>query len=162
MNKLIKSSMFMLAMLLVLFLFGCSVPKEFFEFYELPEEERSRVFREFPIDKQIDYPLYAMLREPPDFTFSEEIAREGDVIVPAVLRRLRDEKADYRKVDILYIVWEFCHLNNCKENRPDIIVEVEREVLNIHGPARRRMAERSLSIMKGNPAPLPQVPRDFW
>src|SRR5688500_13122236 len=80
-------------------LFNCGASEEFESFYRLHPEERERQFVAFPLDKQIDFHLMAMSREPPDYSFSPMIARSGDVIVPRLLKRLRTEQADYRKAD---------------------------------------------------------------
>lgn len=136
---------------------NCGVPGDFVEFYRLPEKERMRVFHGLPIEKQIDYHLYAMLREPPDQSFSKEIARQGEPAIQAVLYRIAREDEDFRKVDLLEIVADFCQIENCKENKPDIINAVEQEVRKIKDPNWRALAEKSVSYMKGNPVPLPQI-----
>lgn len=137
--------------------FSCGAPKEFVDFYQLPQKERSQKFRTFAIEKQLDYHLLAMAREPSDYTFSEEIARQGDVVLPAVLRRMEWEKEDSRKVNVIVILSDFCRLEDCKKNKPEIIEAVEKQISSIRSPAWRGIAEQLLSAMKGNPVPLPEI-----
>ena len=140
-------------------LIGCNLPKDFIDFYNLPKDKRALQFASLPIDKQIDYHLYAMSMEPPDFTFSEEIAKNGNRIIPPVLYRLKIEKRDRKKVDLLVILKDLCRNENCRNAEPSFFTEVENEVSKMHDPEWRRMAEESLSYIKGNPVPFPQYPR---
>jgi hypothetical protein len=130
---------------------GCflqSRPADYLKFKELPVTQQHCEFKKLPIDKQIDYYLFDRSREPPDFSFAYDIASQGAKVIPPVLKRLRDEPAEYRQVDLIllleFITTQYVDLENDKE----VIITIEEIVGKMKDPDWKRMAEKSLAAVK--------------
>jgi hypothetical protein len=137
---------------------GCNYPKEFTDFYNLPGEKQIEVLKSLPIDKQIDFHLYAMSREPPDRRFAEDIALQGDKIIPDVLRRFKEENEDYNKNSILEIFYELCRKQKCSESHPEVIRQIEEEITKMKDAGWQKTAQIYLPSIKGESKPFTGQP----
>lgn len=107
---------------------GCSYSQDYIDFSKLPRNQQTQELLKLPIDKQIDYHLNAMTREPPDRRLGENIASQGDKIIPDVLRRLKSEKDDYQKANVIEIFDELCLKQNCSQTHPELITQISEEI----------------------------------
>ena len=130
---------------------GCfpqSRPANYLKFKELPVAKQHCEFKKLSIDKQIDYYLFDRSREPPDFSFAYDIASQGAKVIPPVLKRLRDEPAEYRQVDLIrlleFITTQYVDLKNDRE----VSNTIEEIVAKMNDPDWKRMAEKSLAAIK--------------
>jgi hypothetical protein len=135
----------------------CGTSREFVEFYKLPESEQTRQFAKFPIEKQIDFHLQAMSMEPPEMKFAQIIADQGDIIIPPVLARLKTDRHDRRTLDYMLIFKEFCRRRNCEQTNPQLLSDLEKEIVRIEDPFWREKAEKDIALMRGAPVPFPTV-----
>jgi hypothetical protein len=141
-------ALFLLHICLCGLLSACHYPSEYIEFRRLPPERQHAEFRRFPIDKQIDFYLYSMNREPPDTSFADDIARRGKEVIPFLLARLQNERAEYRQYDIIFI-FEVMHRNhNSLGDEEEAIRTIEEVVARMRDSYWRRMAQRSLDVIK--------------
>lgn len=116
---------------------GCllqSPPADYLKFKELPIRQQHCEFKKLSIEKQIDYCLLDRNREPPDLSFADDIASQGRAVIPALLKRLRDEKAEYRQEAIVNIFEDM--------NRHYVDLRSDKEVLGAIKEAIEKMEDR--------------------
>lgn len=154
---MLKTSFFLLMFIVFGVVDSCGTSQEFKEFYALSRDKQKEQMMKMPIDKQIDFHLYAMRRHPADKRFAEDIAAQGENVVPDVIRRFRNEEKDYRKTDILYILVEICRTKKCEEDK-ELIAKVSNGISLMKDEIQKNYALKTLSFIKGEPQELPKVP----
>lgn len=86
--------------------YGCPLPlhsRECQSFFDMPQEQRNSVFREYPIEKQLEIYHCGMGWEPPYTEYAYEIAAGGERNIPFLLERLKAERSELFQKDILRI-----------------------------------------------------------
>ena len=99
---------------------GCGYSSDYNKFREIPLARQRCEFSKLPLDKQIDFHMSSIAREPPDFQLGVYIAQKGKDALPRVLERFEQETEDYRKEAITQIFKEmhtlgYVNLNEEKE-----------------------------------------------
>src|SRR5262245_5417191 len=108
---------------------GCNFPQDYVDLMELPKTQRHETFRKLPIEKQVDfYLLRATFSHPPDTSFADDIALQGEKVIPYLLEQLKKEPVDHRRHYIIY-VFERIHVNSVdlRENK-EVIGALEQSV----------------------------------
>lgn len=139
---------------------GCNYPDDYVQFRKLPEDRQKAEFKQLPIEKQIDYYLYSMSREPADMRFDEAIASQGRVILPVLLRRLEVEP-EYRQTDLLRVI-EVMHRKFVPLNEDQEVIDTLGEVVGrMKDPNWQRISEKSLQVIRQKPGTPGARPRTF-
>ena len=129
-----------------------SPPADYVKFKELPVAKQHCEFKKLSIDKQIDYYLLDRNREPPDLSFADDIASQGRAVIPALLKRLREEKAEYRQEAIVNIFEDMNrHYLDLRDDK-EVIDALKDAIARMEDPDWARMARKSLNAIEVGPA----------
>ena len=79
-----------------------TIPPEYKAFLDLSRDAQLGRMRRMPIDKQIDYYFAGQEYVHPPLSLDDTIAERGKEAIPFILKRLKEEEKDYRKVFLLY------------------------------------------------------------
>ena len=140
------------SVLISLLVIGCSIPADEQEeypeaarLYSLPREEQLERFQILPREEQYAVAVYAETHcEPPDTRFSSEMAKQGGLIVPFLLSRLRSETDQSKRfvvVRMLHTIGLFyCDLSK----REDVRQAIQNEITSISDSESREWSGRML------------------
>src|SRR2546421_11380051 len=95
--------------LTVTLLAGCGprMPAEYKWFFDLSPQQQHAEMKKFPIDKQVDYYLVGMSYvHPPKMGLATDIAQQGKTALPYLMKRLKEEREDYERANIMLILKE--------------------------------------------------------
>lgn len=137
--------------LLFVTLGGCfaqSPPDDYLKFKELSIREQHCGFKKLSIDKQIDYYLLDRNREPPDLSFSLDIASQGRAVIPALLKRLREENAEYRQEAIMNIFEDMDRYYVDLKSDKEVISALKEIVAKMKDQNWARMSQESLNAIE--------------
>lgn len=128
---------------------GCQpLPKEFREFTKLPRDQRIAKFNTLPIDKQIDFHLLNMSREPPDSSLAYEIAKQGPSVLPALLSRMDGHVSGRQSVDLL-LVFRTMHKKFVDlSHNSEVIRILEKAYAEITHPTWKSLFKRGLDEIR--------------
>ena len=132
---------------------GCllqSPPADYLRFKELPVEKQHCEFKKLSIDKQIDYYLLDRNREPPDLSFADDIAGQGRVVIPALLKRLREEKAEYRQQALILIFEDMNRYADLRAER-EVIDTLKETIAKMEDRDWAKSAQKSLNAIERGP-----------
>jgi hypothetical protein len=130
---------------------GCQYPSDYNKFRQLPLERQRCEFSKLPLDKQIDFHLYSMVREPPDFQLGIYVAQKGKDALPRVLERFENEPEDYRKEAISQIFKEMHTLGyvNLNEEK-DALDRIKIVVSKMTAPQWKEIAEKNVFYIESH------------
>jgi uncharacterized protein YfbU (UPF0304 family) len=110
--------------------------------------------QKLPIEKRIDYYL-AGLRyfHPPQIGLADDIAQEGKQALQVLLNRLKGEKDEITKVDIMYI-FKVMHGSyyNLKDER-DVTAQLKQTTQDMRDPSSKSRGEEILRFITENQSP---------
>lgn len=111
----------------------------------MPQEQRNSVFREYPIEKQLEIYHCGMGWEPPYTEYAYEIAAGGERNIPFLLERLKAERSELFQKDILRI-FVAMSVRGQLQGRQDIVVQLEQVVAEMwFGPIKEDAEEHFTS-----------------
>lgn len=136
---------------------GCGgVPPEYEAFLELPLNRQREELKKFPPEKQLEY-YFAGLRymHPGNQGLADPIAERGKDALPFLLGRLRGEKNERHKADIIFI-FEMMHVSyyNLKDER-EVISLLEETKAGAKSPDLREKCDEALKLIRENKSPDP-------
>ncbi len=134
---------------------GCffqAPPDDYLKFKELPIEKQHCEFKKLSIDKQIDYYLFDRDREPPDLRFADDIARQGTTVIPALLKRLREEHAEYRQEAIVKILEAMSRKYVDLRTNQEVIDAIKEAIAKMEDRDWQRITQNSLNAIERGPA----------
>lgn len=133
---------------------GCDdTPAVYKDFLSLPVEEQNARVKKFPIDKQIEYHLARLRYTRPPSGFDDIIASEGKEAVPHLLKRLREEKLDYQRVNILYLLRYMHRFYYDLHDEPSVIEQLKDAASKIESPDHRKNAQEIVRDIEENHPP---------
>jgi hypothetical protein len=139
---------------------GClakSPSADYLKFKELPVAKHCE-FKKLSIDKQVDYYLLDRNQEPPDLRFTDDIASQGTAVIPALLKRLGDEKAEYRQEAIVRILAAMSRKYVDLSTNKEVIDAIKEAIAKMEDPDWQRITQNSLNaIEKGSPEGLKPI-----
>jgi len=129
-------------------------PPEYREFLRLPPDQQRERMRTSPIDKQIDYYLAGTTYvHPPLLGLRDVIASRGKEAIPALMKRLKEEKKDYHKMDLM-LVFSSMHLFYYDLRGETEVIELLKEVAaNMETPEDKARAEEMVKDIVENRPP---------
>lgn len=105
-KRLLRVLIGIAGLLLSIVCFGTAITSENRQFLDLPIKERRESIGQYPLDKQVDLYLLAVLtKHPPDLGLADAVAKNGLKIVPFLTKRLVEEKREIAKmylIDVFY------------------------------------------------------------
>lgn len=153
----LRSKALLSVILLAYFGAGCgSVPPEYETFLELPSNQQRDELRKFPPEKQLEY-YFAGLKymHPGNKGLADVIAERGKSALPFLIDRLRKEKSERNKAEIIFI-FEVMHVSyyNLKDEG-EVLSLLEETKADAEWPELRRKSEEALKLIRENKAPDP-------
>jgi len=125
-----------------------SPPADYLKFKELPVAKQHCEFKKLSIDKQLDYYLLDRNREPPDLSFADDIASQGREVIPALLKRLREEKAEYRQEAIVHIFEDMNRRYLDLRDDREVIDALKETIAKMEDRDWARIAQKSLNAIE--------------
>ena len=133
---------------------GChrTTPPEYEGFLNLPLSEQHKVLRNLPLEKRMDYYLAAMeYNEPPGVGLADDIAREGKMALPILTKRLREEKDERVRIQIIRI-FEFMHAHYYKlKNESEILTQLRETIDSMKDAGNRQSGMDMLRHIESDP-----------
>ena len=120
-------------------------------FIELPLEQQQARFKTCPLEQQLELYHCAMRQSPPIMGYEYEIAGHGEKIVPILIEKLRIEKEDDSKLELIRILQVMSKRTDV-HNKQDMIEQVGRSVSSIRFYQMRQKAQDMFEDIKKNSA----------
>jgi hypothetical protein len=99
-------------------------------FVELPLEQQQAKFKTYALEKQLELYHCAMKQRPPVMGYEYEISGHGEKIIPILVEKLRVEKEDDSKLELIRILQVMFRRGDVRDPQ-SIIEEVGRAVSSI-------------------------------
>lgn len=148
MSKMIAVVFFVL--LASLLFRGCEQrPQDCRDVIDVPREQGYAKFRTYPIEKQLDVYLCAMHVEPPDLGLADEIAKQGQPVIPALIERLKSSEREIDQEDIIY-VFEVMSGSGMLRGRKDVIADISQVIDNMKISQVKQASEERLKKIQIN------------
>jgi hypothetical protein len=137
-------------LLLVSFAAGCPrVPLEYRPFFALPRRHQPAELLRQPLDRQFDIYIAGMTgAHPARIDLGLVIGEQGPRIMPTLLRRMRQARHDYEKVDLAWVLRGMPCRPSSADSVRDAIDSVQAEVSAIRDSASRADGEQMLRYAK--------------
>jgi hypothetical protein len=132
------------------------VPADQAAILHLRGQARVDAMHRLPLDDQVSLYVIAMLRgRPPEVGLAHALAENGAPILPAVLRRIREERDDVVIWDLLEVLRWVDKLGHAPVgDDPEVMAFLRSKVAAMRDDVLRRYAEARLSWIKcGQPTP---------
>jgi hypothetical protein len=131
------------------------VPPEYRNFLKLPRDQQHAKMRTLPVDKQIDYYLAGRRYIHPPLFLGDVIASQGKEAVPFLMKRLKEEKKDFNKIDLIYL-FSYIHRFHYDLRAEKDVIELLKEVAaNMETPEDKIRAEEIVKdIIENRPPDL--------
>ncbi len=139
------------------------MPPEYEEFFKLPLRQQHREIHNYPLDKQIEiYLIEVSTGRPPDYGFAYDIASNGEIAVPFLVERLKNEQRELNQEDIIrdiiYVFEKMAELHSWGvehdlyieydvKSDKEIVSLVEELVSSMQEPLPRERSEKSLDVI---------------
>lgn len=128
---------------------GPRMPAEYQWFFNLSPEQQHAEMIKFPIEKQVDYYLVGMSYvHPPRMGLVEDIAKQGKNALPYLMKRLREEREDGKREDIIYIFKEMSLFHHDLRNEKEVLRVLNETIVSMKEPWKQRSQERLKEIME--------------
>lgn len=115
----------------------------------MSREQGYAKFRTYPIEKQLDVYLCAMHVEPPDLGLADEIAKQGEPVIPALIERLKSSEREIDQEDIIY-VFEVMSDSGTLRGRKDVIADISQVIDNMKISQVKQASEERLKKIQIN------------
>lgn len=133
-----------------LFFRGCEQrPQDCRDVIDVSREQGYAKFRTYPIEKQLDVYLCAMHVEPPDLGLADEIAKQGEPVIPALIERLKSSEREIDQEDIIY-VFEVMSDSGTLRGRKDVIADISQVIDNMKISQVKQASEERLKKIQIN------------
>lgn len=140
-------------------LFRAGLSTDCEEFLRVPHNGRDATFRTYTLEKQVNVYLCMMNKEPPAMGLAEPIADRGEEVIPYLLERLKEQRTDYARDDILYI-FELLSEKGHLRNRADVLDRIREAISMMKNAGRKQMSlERLDRIRENNQRAHPSSPQ---
>lgn len=149
------SAVLLCVVLCILSPVGCnSIPPEYRAFIELSPERQREVMEGLPIEKQIDYYLAGVTyTHPPLLGLGDHIAKRGKEAIPALVKRLKDEDKEFRKVALIEVFEDMDRFYYDLTGNQEVIEALKKTTAQLKDPSHRARAEGLTdSIMSEQPS----------
>jgi hypothetical protein len=129
---------------------GSDTPPEYKKLFYLPQEQQEETFKQFPLDKQVDY-IYAMYVEPHLTRYAGYLGGSGKKVLPVLLARLESERSDTAKAHLVYAFWEIHERHYSLRTEKDTVDSIDRVISNMKDEYRKKRSEEYLKEIKEHP-----------
>jgi hypothetical protein len=132
---------------------GSDTPPEYRKLFRLPtDQQQLEEFKKYPLEQQIEIYLYAMQREPPSTQFARFLASNGKKVIPLLLKRLKEEKRDDVKVDLIRVLADM-HTDHCSlKDEKEVIETISVVISGMRDPLYKEWSERELKKILEQPS----------
>jgi hypothetical protein len=123
--------------------FACTdYPDAYTAYLVLPSDERAAAITEYPPEQQVELYLWDLrVKHPPAPGLADAVARNGDRVLPILVRRIATEESERDRVDLLYVVLRIQSLGIVDVARdPEIMRTLAASVASIDDPDLRLQA----------------------
>lgn len=143
------------SLLCVVTLASCQqTPPEYQEFLRLPPDQQREKMQTLPIERQIDYYLAGTIYvHPPQLSLRDVIASRGKEAVPALMKRLKEEKKDYHKIDLMLVFSSMHKFHYDLRGEKEVIESLKEVAANIETPKDKATAEEIVKDIVENRPP---------
>lgn len=122
------------------------------QFFEKPPDVQASEIHQYPLDEQISLMVLGMQQEPPQNGLVVEVAKMGDSVIPALLRRLPTVEGERQLGAILYCLLEIDLRHYEWKKDPKYVPLLQQELAKMPDPALRQEATRALVSEAGSHA----------
>ncbi|MGH9966656.1 MAG: hypothetical protein ACREBG_02320 [Pyrinomonadaceae bacterium] len=151
----IKFRFMFVVLLFACLLEGCSrIPPEYRPFLVLSPDQRHAEMQKLPIEKRIDYYLAGVrYLHPPQIGLADDMAKEGKQAIPVLLDRLKREKDEMTKFDIMYIFKVMHGSYYGLKDETEAIAQLKQTTNGMRDPSWKSRSEELLKFIVDNQSP---------
>lgn len=122
------------------------VPAEYKAFFSQDWARQKEEAKEFSLEKQIEYYLAGRKYvHPPSSTLLYVIAQRGKAAIPALVERMKNERSDAPKVDLIEVVRNINDFHDDVSSDKDLIEQLRTIASGMHDAGRKARAEEMIT-----------------